>query len=44
MNIGFSLKGMIIFALPMVVNIAYCLLPPTDEADDKKDGGIAERI
>lgn len=44
MNIGFSLKGLIIFALPMVVNIAYCLLPPKDEADDKKGGGLAERI
>ena len=44
MSIGFSPLGLIVFALPMFVNIAYCLLPPTDEVDDKKDGCIAERI
>ena len=44
MSIGFSPLGLIVFTLPMFVNIAYCLLPPTVEADDKKDGGIAERI
>ena len=44
MSIGFSPLGLIVFALPMVVNIAYCLLPPKDEVDDKKDGSIAERI
>ena len=44
MSIGFSPLGLIVFALPMFVNIAYCLLPPTDEVDDNKDGGIAEHI
>ena len=44
MSIGFSPLGLIVFALPMFVNIAYCLLPPKDEADEQKDGGIAERI
>lgn len=44
MSIGFSPLGLIVFALPMFVNIAYCLLPPTEETGEKKGGGIAEHI
>lgn len=44
MHIGFSLPGLIVFALPMIVNIAYCIFPPSDQTEEKPSGGIAEKI
>ena len=32
MKLSFSWIGLIVFALPMLINIAYVLLPPTDKA------------
>ena len=35
MRFGFSVIGLVIFLVPMLINIVYFLLPPVDE---KKDG------
>ena len=36
MKLSFSWVGLVVFALPMLINIAYVLFPPTGEASSSK--------
>lgn len=37
MKIGFSIHGLVIFMLPMLINIIYALFPPTNVAEEASD-------
>lgn len=35
MHFGFSIKGLIVFILPMIINIIYVIFPPSDNKEEK---------
>ena len=35
MYFGFSIKGLIVFILPMIINIIYVIFPPSDNKEEK---------
>ncbi len=43
LTISFSYIGIVVFALPMIINIFYAVFPPTDNevSSDRKDGASA---